>query len=294
MAPNWTNLVRFISEEDGQIHLGEVDSSTHPDVGISILNGERIAVKLVKGTIFDGIVTDTIMHIDRLLAPIGIEEVPIIRCMGLNYRDHAQEANMPIPDVPVLFVKPRTALNGPYPAKINVPKIAQDGSSDYEAELSIVLSKSGRDIPVSEAMKYVLGYTCSNDVSARTQQFKNSQWSFSKGESSQLFVSQVYQFVRNLELTIDSMEKALTDLAHWGQSSCLHPPSATLIICTLERFITGLWYKSQTLEKGTIIMTGTGPGIGALRNPKVVLNDGDDMRVEIEKIGTLINKVYYE
>ncbi|GKZ24634.1 hypothetical protein AbraIFM66951_011904 [Aspergillus brasiliensis] len=298
MAPNWTNLVRFISEEDGQIHLGEVDSSTHPDVGISILNGERIAVKLVKGTIFDGIVTDTIMHIDRLLAPIGIEEVPIIRCMGLNYRDHAQEANMPIPDVPVLFVKPRTALNGPYPAKINVPKIAQDGSSDYEAELSIVLSKSGRDIPESEAMKYVLGYTCSNDVSARTQQFKNSQWSFSKGESSQLFVSQVYQFARNLELTIDSMEKALTDLVHWGRSSYLHPPSATLIICTLERFIMGLWYKSQTLgttlEKGTIIMTGTGPGIGALRNPKVVLNDGDDMRVEIEKIGTLINKVYYE
>jgi 2-keto-4-pentenoate hydratase/2-oxohepta-3-ene-1,7-dioic acid hydratase in catechol pathway len=101
--------------------------------------------------------------------------------MGLNYRDHAREANMPIPDVPVLFVKPRTALNGPHPAKINVPKIAQDGSSDYEAELSIILSKSGRDIPVEEAMDYVLGYTCSNDVSARTQQFKNSQWSFSKG-----------------------------------------------------------------------------------------------------------------
>lgn len=89
---------------------------------------------------------------------------------------------MPIPDVPVLFVKPRTALNGPHPAKINVPKIAQDGSSDYEAELSVVLGKSGRDIPESEAMDYVLGYTCSNDVSARTQQFKNSQWSFSKGK----------------------------------------------------------------------------------------------------------------
>lgn len=111
-----------------------------------------------------------------------MEDVPIIRCMGLNYRDHAREANMPIPDVPVLFVKPRTALNGPHPAKINVPKIAQDGSSDYEAELSVILSKTGRDIPESEAMNYVLGYTCSNDVSARTQQFKNSQWSFSKGE----------------------------------------------------------------------------------------------------------------
>lgn len=110
-----------------------------------------------------------------------MDEVPIIRCMGLNYRDHAREANMPIPDVPVLFVKPRTALNGPSPAKINVPEIAQDGTSDYEAELSVILSKTGRDIPEEEAMDYVLGYTCSNDVSARTQQFKNSQWSFSKG-----------------------------------------------------------------------------------------------------------------
>lgn len=202
MSPNWTNLARFISEEDGQIHLGEVDSSKYPDLGKAILEGERVAVKLIKGSIFDGVVTDTTMHISRvcsthprghavvyrltrvllqLLAPIGIEEVPLIRCMGLNYRDHAREANMPIPDVPVLFVKPRTALNGPYPAKINVPKIAQDGSSDYEAELSIILSKTGRDIPESEAMDYVLGYTCSNDVSARTQQFKNSQWSFSKG-----------------------------------------------------------------------------------------------------------------
>ncbi|KAJ5544730.1 Fumarylacetoacetase C-terminal-like protein [Penicillium sp. DV-2018c] len=116
-----------------------------------------------------------------------MEEVPIIRCMGLNYRDHAKEANMPIPDVPVLFIKPRTALNGPYPAKINVPKLAQDGSSDYEAELSIILSKSGRDIPESEAMDYVLGYTASNDVSARTQQFKNSQWCFSKGKNDMIF-----------------------------------------------------------------------------------------------------------
>lgn len=113
-----------------------------------------------------------------------MSEVPIIRCLGLNYYDAAKEAKAPIPEVPVLFVRPRTALNGPYPAAINVPKFAQDGSSDYEAELSIVLSKSGRDIPVEEAMDYVLGYTCSNDVSARTQQFKNSQWSFSKGMAS--------------------------------------------------------------------------------------------------------------
>lgn len=133
--------------------------------------------------------------------------------MGLNYRDHAKEANMPIPDVPVLFIKPRTALNGPYPAKINVPKIAQDGSSDYEAELSIILSKSGRDIPESEAMDYVLGYTCSNDVSARTQQFKNSQWCFSKGKKWQIFLFPANKHILNLDLTFDTMEQVLMDPA---------------------------------------------------------------------------------
>lgn len=110
-----------------------------------------------------------------------MHDVPIIRCMGLNYRDHALEANMPIPDVPVLFVKPRTALNGPRPAKVNVPKIAQDGTSDYEAELTVILSKTGKDISEEDAMDYVLGYTSSNDISARAQQWKNSQWSFAKG-----------------------------------------------------------------------------------------------------------------
>ena len=115
-------------------------------------------------------------------------DVPLIRCLGLNYRDHAAEANMPIPTVPVLFIKPRTALNGPYPAKIPVPRIAQDGSSDYEAELVVVMGKSGRDIPEDEAMDYVLGITASNDVSARTEQFRNSQWCFSKGMFSLLGV----------------------------------------------------------------------------------------------------------
>lgn len=204
MSPNWTHLIRFIAEEDGQIHLGQIDSAAYPDVGISTFEGQKVQAKLVTGSVFDGIVTNKVMHVkqvgfsplsddlesqltffslSQLLSPIAAHEVPIIRCMGLNYRDHAREANMPIPDVPVLFIKPRTAVNSPFPAVINVPKLAQDGSSDYEAELTLVISKDGRDIPEEEADDYVLGYTCGNDVSARTQQFKNSQWCFSKGRS---------------------------------------------------------------------------------------------------------------
>lgn len=118
-----------------------------------------------------------------------MDEVPIIRCLGLNYRDHAKEASMPIPEEPVLFIKPRTALSGPHPAKINIPKIAQDGTSDYEAELCFVISNTGRDIPKERAFDYVLGYTVGNDVSARAQQFKNSQWCFSKGKRNRVLRS---------------------------------------------------------------------------------------------------------
>ncbi len=95
---------------------------------------------------------------------------------------------MAIPNDPVLFIKPRTAVSGPFPAKIPIPKFAQDGSSDYEAELSLVISKDGRDIKEEDALDYVLGYTCSNDVSARNAQFLNSQWCFSKGTKQRPFL----------------------------------------------------------------------------------------------------------
>lgn len=184
MASSWTHLIRFIAKEDGQIHVGQVDVSKYPDVGISVYNGDNVTAKLVEGGIYDGVVTEKGLSVATLLSPLGMDQVPIIRCLGLNYRDHANEANMPIPEYPVLFIKPRHALSGPHPAKIVVPQFAQDGSSDYEAELTLVISKTGKDIPEEKAMDYVLGYTSSNDVSARNEQFKNSQWSFSKGNNT--------------------------------------------------------------------------------------------------------------
>ncbi|KAL4756923.1 fumarylacetoacetate hydrolase family protein [Aspergillus foveolatus] len=288
MAPRstWTRLIRFIAEEDGQTHLGEVDTAQCPDIGLSVVNGERVAVRQVTGSTFDGIVTEKILHVARLLAPINMEDVPLIRCMGLNYRDHAKEANMPIPDVPVLFIKPRTALNGPHPAMINVPKIAQDGSSDYEAELSVILSRTGRDIPECDAMDYVLGYTCSNDVSARTQQFKNSQWSFSKGLDGSCPLGPVL-------VAPSELDPHQLDIKAIHNGAVVQDSNTREMIFDIPKIIAFL-SQGTTLERGTVIMTGTGPGIGAMRDPKVVLRDGDDMRVQIQGIGTLCNRVYYE
>jgi len=285
MAPNWTHLIRFIAEEDGQIHLGEVDGKT--DIGLASFNGEKITAKLIKGSIYDGKVTSKTLTVKQLLSPLATEEAGLIRCLGLNYRDHAKEANMPIPNDPVLFIKPRSALMGPYPQKIVVPKFVQDNTSDYEAELTFIVSKTGKDIPEEEALDYVLGYTAGNDVSARAQQFKNSQWSFSKGLDSSAPIGPVLVAPSALKDPHNIRIKAI----HNGQT--VQDSSTKEMIFTIPQMIAFL-SQGTTLEQGTIFMTGTPPGIGCMRDPKVVLNDGDDIRVEIEQIGTLINKVYYE
>jgi len=95
--------------------------------------------------------------------------------LGLNYRDHAEETNLALPETPILFSKPRTALTGLFPDPVDIPEVAQDGTSDYEAELCVVIGKTGKNIPESEALNYVLRYTASNDVSARSLQFTTSQ-----------------------------------------------------------------------------------------------------------------------
>ncbi|TQS33119.1 hypothetical protein Golomagni_06548 [Golovinomyces magnicellulatus] len=295
---SWTHLIRFIAEEDGQIHLGQVDAAQHPDVGLAVINGEKVTAKLITGSVFDGVVTEKTLQVARLLSPLSMDEIPAIRCLGLNYKDHAKEASMPIPNEPVLFFKPRTALNGPSPAKINIPKLAQDGTSDYEAELSIVIGKTGKDIPQDKALEYVLGYTASNDVSARAQQFKNSQWCFSKGFDGScpigptLVSASAIGDVHQLQIKAIYNGQVVQDSNTRCKNQMLTVMNREMIFSIAETI--AFLSQGTTLEKGTIIMTGTGPGIGAMRNPKIVLNDGDDIRVEVEKIGTLVNTVYYE
>lgn len=185
---------------------------------------------------------------------------------------------MPIPTHPVLFIKPRQAISGPYPQKITVPKIAQDSTSDYEAELTIIIGKTGRDIPKENAMEYVLGYTCGNDVSARTEQFRNSQWSFSKGFDGSAPIGPVLV----AEDQIPDHRNLRIKAIHNG--NVVQDSSSKELIFDIPAMIEYL-SSGTTLERGCVIMTGTPPGIGAMRNPKVVLNHGDDMRVEIEHIG---------
>ncbi|BCS28216.1 fumarylacetoacetate hydrolase family protein [Aspergillus puulaauensis] len=283
---SWTHLVRFIAAEDSQIHLGQL-VDTARDVGRDTFDGANIPVFLIEGSIFDGRVTETILHIQQLLSPVSREQCSYIRCLGLNYLDHAREANMALPKAPVLFTKPRTALVGPYPTTVNVPKCAQDETSDYEAELCVVIGKTGRDIPEEDALEYVLGYTASNDVSARSLQMITPQWSFSKGLDGSCPIGPVLVSPSVIEDPQNLPIKAI----HNGR--VVQDGHTKDMIFSIKKQIS---YLSQgtTLEAGTIFLTGTPAGIGYFREPRVVLRDGDDMRVEIGKIGTLVNEIRYE
>ncbi|OJZ82945.1 hypothetical protein ASPFODRAFT_700839 [Aspergillus luchuensis CBS 106.47] len=280
---SWTHLIRFIAVEDSQTHLGQLVDPTR-DVGEDSVNGIDIAAYLINGDIFNGRVTSQIMH---LLSPLPPSICTYIRCLGLNYTDHAKEANLSLPTAPTIFSKPRTALNGPYPATINVPKCAQDGTSDYEAELCFVIGKTGRDIPESEALDYVLGYTASNDVSARGLQFVTSQWGFSKGLDGSCPIGPVLVSTS----AITDPQTLSVQTIHNGVV-CQDGHTENMIFSVKKTIA----YLSQgtTLEAGTIILTGTPAGIGFFKEPRVVLRDGDDIRVRIGGVGTLINKVRYE
>ncbi|PON28862.1 fumarylacetoacetate hydrolase domain-containing protein 2A [Trichoderma gamsii] len=286
MAPSWTRLIRFVAEEDGHIHLGQVDEDIL-DVGLAAFEGVPISAKLIEGSLYDGVVSDTTMTVKQLLPPISIDQGKIIRCLGLNYRDHAKEANMPIPDEPVLFFKPPHALMGPWPEKIRIPKFVQDGSSDYEAELSLIISKTGKNISEEDAFDHVLGYTCGNDISARTEQFKNSQWSFSKGLDASAPIGPVLVSQRAIGDPHSLSIRAIYN------GTVVQDSNTSQMIFSIPKIISFL-SQGTTLEQGTVIMTGTPPGIGCMRDPKICLCDGDEIRVQIENIGTLINAVYYE
>ncbi|GLA13293.1 hypothetical protein AnigIFM62618_010279 [Aspergillus niger] len=273
---SWTHLIRFIAVEDSQTHLGQLVDPTR-DVGEDSVNGVDIAAYLINGDIFNG----------RLLSPLPPSICTYIRCLGLNYTDHAKEANLSLPSAPTIFSKPRTALNGPYPATINIPKCAQDETSDYEAELCFVIGKTGRDIPESEALDYVLGYTASNDVSARGLQFVTSQWGFSKGLDGSCPIGPVLVSTS----AIADPQTLSVQAIHNGEI-CQDGHTENMIFSVKKTIA----YLSQgtTLEAGTIILTGTPAGIGFFKEPRVVLRDGDDIRVRIGGIGTLVNKVRYE
>lgn len=207
-----------------------------------------------------------------------------IICLGLNYRDHAEEAGAPIPEVPELFAKYPNALVGAG-EPIRIPRVTSQ--VDYEAELAVVIGRRGRYISEADAYEYVAGYTAFNDVSARDFQFRGRQWM--PGKIFDGFAPTGPWLVTRDEVPDPhSLEISL----EIGEERLQHSNTAHMIfkIPQVIAFISQI----LTLEPGDIIATGTPAGVGFARKPPRFLQPGEVVRVVIDKIGTLENPVVRE
>jgi 2-keto-4-pentenoate hydratase/2-oxohepta-3-ene-1,7-dioic acid hydratase (catechol pathway) len=204
-----------------------------------------------------------------------------IICIGLNYRDHAEESGMAIPKSPIIFSKFSTCVVGP-----KQPIVIPEGSTetDYEAELAFIIGRRAQNVKSDDALNYVLGYTNFNDVSARDFQFADGQWQ--RGKSCDTFAP-MGEFIattdeiadpQNLSIKLHLNGKTLQD-SNTNQMIF----GVSKLVEFLSRFI--------TLEPGDVIATGTPPGVGFARKPPVYLKNGDTVEVEIEGLGKLSNPV---
>jgi 2-keto-4-pentenoate hydratase/2-oxohepta-3-ene-1,7-dioic acid hydratase in catechol pathway len=216
----------------------------------------------------------------KLLAPVS---PPNILAVGLNYRQHAVESNLPMPERPLMFLKATSSVIGPGDP-ILLPGIAPD-EVDFEAELCVVIGAKARHVSEAEALKYVFGYTCGNDVSARNVQLKeDAQWA--RGKSFDTFCP-LGPWVET-ELNPD---KAAIGLRVNGRT--MQESNTSDLIFTCARIVSFL-SRCLTLLPGTVIMTGTPAGVGFARKPPLFLRPGDVVEVHIAGIGVLRNPVAAE
>ena len=205
-------------------------------------------------------------------------------CIGLNYRDHAQESNMPLPEKPVVFSKFSSAVIAPGEPVV-IPATSQQ--VDYEAELAVVIGRRAKNVSADRAYDYVLGYTAFNDVTARDFQFGDGQWQ--RGKSCDTFAPMGQTIITTD--TITDPQKLSIKLTLNGE--VMQDSNTDQMIFNVPRLIEFI-SESITLEPGDVIATGTPAGVGFARKPPVFLKPGDQMEIHIEGMGGLGNPVVAE
>ncbi|OGM45702.1 fumarylacetoacetate hydrolase family protein [Aspergillus bombycis] len=288
IASTFSRLVRFVPKSNpSKVLIGEpVDAQL--DVGLALYQGKEVSVRPFTGAsvLNPGQKTESTEIISRILSPLSQNEVGSIRCIGLNYTSHAAEMKLSIPDVPTLFIKPSTALSDPWPVPTVIPKITQvDNTGDYESEMVIVIGRDAKDVSEADALDYVLGYTAANDVSSRTSQMNQSQWCFSKGFDTSCPIGPA---LVSAALFPDASKFQIRGLKN---GKVLQDCPLTDLIFSVPKLVSFL-SQGTTLPAGTIILTGTPPGVGAAKNPKEFLKHGDEFAVELlPHVGTLVTKI---
>ena len=211
---------------------------------------------------------------------LPIERPGKIVCVGLNYRDHAEEQGAELPTAPLLFAKWTTALIGPG-EPIVIPPVVK--KADYEAELGVVIGERVRGVSKENALEAVRGYLCANDVSARDLQFGDGQWT--RGKSPDTFCPVGAMTPRDEIANPHALRiRAIVS------GEVLQDSTTANLIFGVDDVIA---YASQTttLEPGDLILTGTPAGVGVFRDPQRLLQPGDEVTIEIEGLESLTNPV---
>lgn len=231
--------------------------------------------------------TGEVVPITQRLSPV---EPSNIFCIGMNYKAHVAEMGGSLPERPVVFMKPTTTVQHPG-EPVRIPKCEYDGpETDQEAELAVVIGKAARDVPVEDALDYVLGYTCANDVSARWWQKQGGGGQFIRGKGFDTFCP-----LGPVLVTHGDGEGEISDpqdLRVRGSldGEVMQDGNTSDMIFSVAELIAFL-SEDTTLLPGTVILTGTPPGVGWAREPKQLMRPGMASVIEIEGIGQLRNPV---
>ncbi|MGQ9513652.1 MAG: fumarylacetoacetate hydrolase family protein [Thermoproteota archaeon] len=225
--------------------------------------------------------------------PIPIEDLrllhPISRpgkivCVGLNYRDHAKEAKMELPKNPIIFIKGRNALAGPFDPIIYPPITKQ---LDYEGELAVVIGKRGKDIARKDALNFVAGYMISNDVSARDIQMGDGQWT--RGKTLDTFAP-CGPWITTADEIGDPTNLSIRTYVDGERRQDGNTKDMVFGVAELIELLS----RGMTFEPGDILLTGTPAGVAHYMKPKpIYLSVGNRVRVEITGLGYIENKIVY-
>lgn len=264
-------VIRFL-DNDGTEGFGCLHDQTH--------------VTRLTGDLFEGW-TDTgkPVSVSKTLAPIEPRD---IFCIGLNYRKHAAEGNLPIPEYPILFMKNSGTIQHP-DDPIVLPRRLKSDAVDYECELGVIIGKKCHNVAKEDALDYVLGYTCANDVSARDWQMKygGSQWC--RGKTFATFCP-IGPCLVTADDIPDPNALGIRTILNGETMQDWNTNDMIFDVPSLIEFLSG----STILAPGTLILTGTPHGVGSARKPPVFLKSGDSVSIEIDGIGALTNPVIDE
>jgi 2-keto-4-pentenoate hydratase/2-oxohepta-3-ene-1,7-dioic acid hydratase in catechol pathway len=260
------------------------------DLRIGLLTPDGVAELAAEDV--NPLLTLTPSEIERLavgprVAEAGLRYGPCVPrpgkivCVGLNYRRHAEESGMPVPETPVLFSKFGNAIAASGD-EVSLPAVASQ--YDYEAELGVVIGRAARDVSEADALGHVWGYCCANDVSARDLQFRSTQWLL--GKSLDRFLP-IGPYLVSADEAGDPQGQRVRCLVNGEVRQDSNTVDMVFGVAELVSYISRHW----ALEPGDIIATGTPEGVAQGRPDKPWLRPGDEVVVEVGELGRLVNRM---